>query len=418
MLLVTVACLLLSLVSSKFNGAGRGSGHGSTEKEWELRSGGMLVQKRANCEESCAPPPTIGVRVKYESIYHEIWELNEMLYWPTGLHHQDQKLLYKDPGCDSNAFLDSAGVKDKSKIVLEEDPISKEKHYLEMRKNAKMGEVAKTLSYNSLEVERLGGQVSTLETVISKGGKVVEKDVVNLIQLLMNQFLKLDSITADESRNAFEKRPDIHVLIYIFQSDKQLVVADAKLAFDDNVDFVSRYLLFGIQHRRILVRYLVGICFSFLIFLLFDDWYPVCIFTSLKCGTLPVFLQAVATVLKFLNSVKCPNPILFADHVFICSSNARDWPFQMKNLTKEDFVHVLRCQSTGFSRGIPKYKGVTLHKCGCYEAGIHWEKVRISIEFFLDCLIYFSRIYLFTSNHDRSIHGSVLATGIAGTCLL
>ncbi|MQM19071.1 hypothetical protein Taro_052071 [Colocasia esculenta] len=36
---------------------------------------------------------------------------------------------------------------------------------------------------------------------------------------------------------------------------------------------------------------------------------------------------------------------------------------QMSNLTKEEFVHLLRRQSTGFSRGSSKYRGVTLHKC-------------------------------------------------------
>ncbi|OIW03945.1 hypothetical protein TanjilG_30221 [Lupinus angustifolius] len=41
---------------------------------------------------------------------------------------------------------------------------------------------------------------------------------------------------------------------------------------------------------------------------------------------------------------------------------------QMKNLSKEEFVHILRRQSTGFSRGISKYRGVTLHKCGRWEA--------------------------------------------------
>ncbi|XP_060170204.1 ethylene-responsive transcription factor RAP2-7 isoform X2 [Lycium barbarum] len=41
---------------------------------------------------------------------------------------------------------------------------------------------------------------------------------------------------------------------------------------------------------------------------------------------------------------------------------------QMKNLSKEEFVHVLRRQSTGFSRGSSKYRGVTLHKCGRWEA--------------------------------------------------
>ncbi|XP_030546191.1 APETALA2-like protein 1 isoform X2 [Rhodamnia argentea] len=41
---------------------------------------------------------------------------------------------------------------------------------------------------------------------------------------------------------------------------------------------------------------------------------------------------------------------------------------QMKTLSKEEFVHILRRQSTGFSRGSSKYRGVTLHKCGRWEA--------------------------------------------------
>lgn len=41
---------------------------------------------------------------------------------------------------------------------------------------------------------------------------------------------------------------------------------------------------------------------------------------------------------------------------------------QMKNLNKEEFVHILRRQSNGFSRGSSKYRGVTLHKCGRWEA--------------------------------------------------
>ncbi|KAK9078620.1 hypothetical protein SSX86_002677 [Deinandra increscens subsp. villosa] len=41
---------------------------------------------------------------------------------------------------------------------------------------------------------------------------------------------------------------------------------------------------------------------------------------------------------------------------------------QIKNLTKEEFVHILRRQSTGFSRGSSKYRGVTRHKCGRWEA--------------------------------------------------
>ncbi|CAL9196313.1 unnamed protein product [Musa hybrid cultivar] len=41
---------------------------------------------------------------------------------------------------------------------------------------------------------------------------------------------------------------------------------------------------------------------------------------------------------------------------------------QMSNLTKEEFVHVLRRESTSYPRGSSKYRGVTLHKCGKWEA--------------------------------------------------
>ncbi|CAL9096722.1 unnamed protein product [Musa textilis] len=41
---------------------------------------------------------------------------------------------------------------------------------------------------------------------------------------------------------------------------------------------------------------------------------------------------------------------------------------QMRNLTREEFVHILGRQSTGFARGSSKYRGVTLHKCGRWEA--------------------------------------------------
>ncbi|XP_012852229.1 PREDICTED: BAG family molecular chaperone regulator 1-like isoform X2 [Erythranthe guttata] len=166
----------------------------------------MLVQKRTDAENNpAAPPPNIRVRVKYGSIYHEIHissqatfgELKKKLTGPTGLHHEDQKLYYKEKERDSKTFLDTVGVKDKSKVVLQEDPISKEKRYLEIRKNAKLEKAAKSVSDISLEVDTLAGQVSALESITCNGGKVAEKDVVTLIELLMSQLLKLDAIIAD-----------------------------------------------------------------------------------------------------------------------------------------------------------------------------------------------------------------------------
>ncbi|KAK7270827.1 hypothetical protein RJT34_26279 [Clitoria ternatea] len=174
--------------------------------DWEMRPGGMLVQMRtADSDRNSVNVPTIRVRVKYGSIYHEVnissqatfGELKKMLSGPTGLHHQDQKLFYKDKERDSKAFLDMVGVKDKSKLVLVEDPISQEKRLLEIRKNAKMEKAAKSISEISFDVDRLAGRVTALESIISKGGKVAEADVLGLIELLMNQLLKLDGIIAD-----------------------------------------------------------------------------------------------------------------------------------------------------------------------------------------------------------------------------
>ncbi|KAE9617333.1 hypothetical protein Lal_00035093 [Lupinus albus] len=184
-----------------------GSRAESGSKEWEMRPGGMLVQTRTadSDRNSVPPPPTIRVKVKYGSIYHEVninsqatfGELKKMLSGPTGLHHDDQKLFYKDKERYSKAFLDIVGVKDKSKIVLKEDPICQEKRYLEMRKNAKMEKAAKSISQISLEVDRLAGRVSAFESIIRKDGKIAETDMISLIELLMNELLKLDGIIAD-----------------------------------------------------------------------------------------------------------------------------------------------------------------------------------------------------------------------------
>lgn len=201
-----------------------GGGGESVGHEWEMRPGGMLVQKRnPDSDRVGAPPPTIRVRIKYGSVYHEInispqatfGELKKMLSGPTGLHHQDQKILYKDKERDSKAFLDIVGVKDKSKMVLIEDPISQEKRLLEMRKNAKTEKASKAISNISLEVDRLAGRISALEMVINKGGRIAEKDLVNLIELLMNELIKLDSIVADGDVKLQRKMQVLRVQKYV-----------------------------------------------------------------------------------------------------------------------------------------------------------------------------------------------------------
>ncbi|XVF23140.1 hypothetical protein REPUB_Repub13aG0012100 [Reevesia pubescens] len=172
-------------------------------KEWEVRPGGMLVQKRdSSSNQSSVSIPTIRVRVKNGSAYREIrissqatfGELKKMLADHTGLHPLDQKLTYKNKERDSKTYLDVARVKDGSKMVLVEDIESKERRCLELLKIANIEKYSKSLSQIGLEVDKLAEQVKALETTVCKGGKVQKMDVDNLTGLLMTSLVKLDEL--------------------------------------------------------------------------------------------------------------------------------------------------------------------------------------------------------------------------------
>ncbi|KAG8050503.1 hypothetical protein GUJ93_ZPchr0009g2286 [Zizania palustris] len=175
------------------------------EDEWEVRPGGMLVQKRTpDSDAPAAPVLTIRVKVKFNGVYHEIYinsqasfgELKKLLSAPTGLHPEEQKLVYKDKERDSKAFLDMAGVKDRSKIVLLEDPAAQAKRLLEQRRTDKAERAAMSISRISLDVDKLATKVTAMEAIVGKGGKVVDADVVTLTEGLMNKLVKLDAIIA------------------------------------------------------------------------------------------------------------------------------------------------------------------------------------------------------------------------------
>ena len=77
----------------------------------------------------------------------------------TGLDPQDQKLIFKGKEMDGKDFLDLAGVKEKSNMVLMEDLMSRENKYIEMRKNAKIERANRAIADLSLEVDKLATQV-------------------------------------------------------------------------------------------------------------------------------------------------------------------------------------------------------------------------------------------------------------------
>ncbi|XP_057477208.1 BAG family molecular chaperone regulator 1-like isoform X1 [Actinidia eriantha] len=196
---------MLKTKYSKTTGTPRqGSGGGYEAAGWEFRPGGMLVQKR-NSDQNSVPISKIKVRVKHGPSCHEIsispqasfGELKKTLAGPTGLHPQDQKLVYKDKERNSKSFLDVAGVKDGSEMVVFEDLMSP--RVFESRKIEKIldNKASKAIAEISLQIDKLSKQLATLEIEIYSGRKAEEAVLSGLIELFMTQLLKLDEIVAE-----------------------------------------------------------------------------------------------------------------------------------------------------------------------------------------------------------------------------
>ncbi|CAO1940634.1 unnamed protein product [Urochloa humidicola] len=103
--------------------------------EWEVRPGGMLVQKRRTPEEDAAAVEYILVRVSTGWQWHDIsidatatfGDLKVMLSLVTGLWPREQRLLYRGKERDDCDHLHMVGVQDNDKVLLLEDPAVKER---------------------------------------------------------------------------------------------------------------------------------------------------------------------------------------------------------------------------------------------------------------------------------------------------
>ncbi|XP_010453555.1 PREDICTED: BAG family molecular chaperone regulator 2 [Camelina sativa] len=106
------------------------------EIKWELRPGGMLVQKR---QESIGED-LISIRVSTFAHFHDLsieatstfGELKMVLSLLTGLEPKQQRLLFKGKEREDHEYLHMVGVGDKDKVLLLEDPAFKEKKLLDL----------------------------------------------------------------------------------------------------------------------------------------------------------------------------------------------------------------------------------------------------------------------------------------------
>ncbi|KAI3921785.1 hypothetical protein MKX01_005474 [Papaver californicum] len=129
------------------------------EVEWEMRPGGMLVQKRCSAKSDTQSTLTnLHLRIAYGSMRYEMSIAPQSTF---------------------------------------EDPSSKEKRFIEMRKNAKLQSAHRAISDISMEVEKLVAEVSAIKKSVSNGIKVAEVQITTLTEMLMRQAIKLDSIATE-----------------------------------------------------------------------------------------------------------------------------------------------------------------------------------------------------------------------------
>ncbi|KAF9596526.1 hypothetical protein IFM89_012257 [Coptis chinensis] len=191
------------------------------EVEWEVRPGGMLVQKRDD-EGVGDLGPMIKIKLYYGSSVLDVnvpaqatfGDLKRILAHETGLEPKEQRLLFRGKEREDEECLHMVGVKDMSKVVLLEDPASRERKLEEMKKNQEISKACEPINKVRAEVDRLAEKVeliilaSILESAVRNGTKVDEKEFVVLTELLMVQLLKLDGIEAEGEARA-QRRTEV-----------------------------------------------------------------------------------------------------------------------------------------------------------------------------------------------------------------
>ncbi|KAK9067338.1 hypothetical protein SSX86_014664 [Deinandra increscens subsp. villosa] len=108
------------------------------EVKWELRPGGMLVQRREIEGESVVEGGIITIRVTTVSQWHDVsicatstfGELKMILSTVASLEAKEQRLLFKGKEREDGEHLHMVGVRDNDKVLLLQDPAIKEEKKL------------------------------------------------------------------------------------------------------------------------------------------------------------------------------------------------------------------------------------------------------------------------------------------------
>ncbi|PPS00055.1 hypothetical protein GOBAR_AA20614 [Gossypium barbadense] len=208
--------------------------------EWELRPGGMLVQKRNMADAASAP--MIKIKVSHGSYHRDIvvpaqstfGDLKGVLAQETGLEPKEQRLLFQGKEKDDEECLHMVGVKDMSKVVLLEDPASKERKLVEMNSNQSVLKACEEVAKVRSEVDKLSEKVIAVEANVRAGTKVAENEFLVLTELLMVQLLQLDTIEADGEAKV-QRRVERRLFAFYVLQKFNLATVRFKVAYQQNV---------------------------------------------------------------------------------------------------------------------------------------------------------------------------------------
>jgi hypothetical protein len=87
-------------------------------------------------------------------------DIKNALVQKTRLEPKDQRLLFRGKEKEDEEHLHMVGVKDRSKILLLENPVSKERKLEEIRKNNEMTKAFEAVAGVRAEVDKLAERVN------------------------------------------------------------------------------------------------------------------------------------------------------------------------------------------------------------------------------------------------------------------
>ncbi|KAL8039090.1 hypothetical protein ABFX02_10G012500 [Erythranthe guttata] len=151
-------------------------------------------------------PATFSIKVSHELNEHEVavpsgstfGYLKSVILQKTGLNPDTHKLLFRGKEKDDDEDLQTAGVKDGSKLLLVEDKTCNNEEPEEVKETVVVvSRGGEAVAEVRREVDKLSDQISAVQAVVDSGTKVDNKDIVYLTEMLMRQLLKLDGIEAE-----------------------------------------------------------------------------------------------------------------------------------------------------------------------------------------------------------------------------